>query len=88
MMVPTLFTACALIWGTTWYAITLQLAATSPAVGVALRFSLASALIFEWCLARGHVLRLPRGAHAWLAGIALAVSGNVLALHRPVKSPA
>jgi drug/metabolite transporter (DMT)-like permease len=62
-----LFAACVLIWGTTWYAITLQLAATTPAAGVALRFSLASALIFAWCLARGHRLRLPRAAHAWLA---------------------
>lgn len=67
MTAAPLFAACVLIWGTTWYAITLQLAATTPAVGVALRFSLASALIFAWCLARGHRLRLPRAAHAWLA---------------------
>jgi drug/metabolite transporter (DMT)-like permease len=67
MSAASLFGVCVLIWGTTWYAITLQLAATSPAVGVALRFSLASAFIFAWCLVRGHTLRLPRGAHAWLA---------------------
>jgi drug/metabolite transporter (DMT)-like permease len=62
-----LFAACVLIWGTTWYAITLQLAATSPAVGVALRFSLAAVLVMAWCLARGHSVRLPRSAHPWLA---------------------
>ena len=62
-----LFAVCVLIWGTTWYAITLQLAATSPAVGVALRFTLASALIFAWRAARGLPLRLPRSSHAWLA---------------------
>ena len=62
-----LFAVCVLIWGTTWYAITLQLAATSPAVGVALRFSLAATLIMAWCITRGHTLRLPRSAHAWLA---------------------
>jgi drug/metabolite transporter (DMT)-like permease len=67
MSAASLFATCVLIWGTTWYAITLQLAATSPAVGVALRFSLAAALIFLWCIARGHRLRLPRAAHAWLA---------------------
>jgi drug/metabolite transporter (DMT)-like permease len=67
MNAASLFATCVLIWGTTWYAITLQLAATSPAVGVALRFSLAAALIFLWCVARGHRLRLPRVAHAWLA---------------------
>lgn len=67
MNVALLFAVCVLIWGTTWYGITLQLAATSPAVGVALRFTLASALIFAWCAARGVPLRLPRAAHAWLA---------------------
>ena len=67
MSAASLFATCVLIWGTTWYAITLQLAATSPAVGVALRFSLAAALIFLWCIARGHRLRLPRATHAWLA---------------------
>jgi drug/metabolite transporter (DMT)-like permease len=67
MRAPYLFSVCVLIWGTTWYAITLQLAATSPAVAVALRFSVAAALIMAWCLARGHALRLPRASHAWLA---------------------
>ena len=67
MSVASLFTVCVAIWGTTWYAITLQLAATSPAVGVALRFSLAAALIFAWCLARGRSLMLPLRAHRWLA---------------------
>jgi drug/metabolite transporter (DMT)-like permease len=67
MSAASLFATCVLIWGTTWYAITLQLAATSPAVGVALRFSLAAALIFLWCIARGHRLGLARSTHAWLA---------------------
>jgi drug/metabolite transporter (DMT)-like permease len=67
MSVASLYSVCVLIWGTTWYAITLQLAATSPAVGVALRFSVAATLVLLWCLARRHSLRLPRVAHAWLA---------------------
>ncbi len=67
MSAASLFATCVLIWGTTWYAITLQLAATTPAIGVALRFSLAAALIFLWCIARGHRLRLPRATHTWLA---------------------
>lgn len=67
MSAASLFAVCVLIWGTTWYAITLQLAATSPAVAVALRFSLAAMLILVWCAARGHRLRQPRSAHAWLA---------------------
>ena len=67
MSATTLFTACVLIWGTTWYAITIQLAATSPAVGVALRFSLAAALILAWCATRGGGVRLPRAARRWVA---------------------
>lgn len=66
-----LFAACVLIWGTTWYAITLQLAATSPAIGVALRFSIAAALIFAWCIARGVRLALSPPAHGWLAALGL-----------------
>jgi drug/metabolite transporter (DMT)-like permease len=66
-----LFASCVLIWGTTWYAITLQLAAAAPAVGVALRFSLAAALIFGWCLARGHRLAMARTAHGWMAALGL-----------------
>ena len=71
MSAASLFATCVLIWGTTWYAITLQLAATAPAVGVALRFSLAAALILAWCLARRHPLAQPRGAHAWFAALGL-----------------
>jgi drug/metabolite transporter (DMT)-like permease len=67
MSATALFAACVLIWGTTWYAITLQLAATSPAVGVALRFSLAALLILLWCVVRRQSLRLPLASHAWLA---------------------
>jgi drug/metabolite transporter (DMT)-like permease len=67
MSAAPLFAVCVLIWGTTWYAITVQLAATAPAMGVALRFSIAATLVFAWCLASGVRLRLPRRAHGWLA---------------------
>lgn len=53
MNAASLFAVCVLIWGTTWYAIKFQLAATAPDVGVALRFSLAAVLLGGWCLARG-----------------------------------
>ena len=36
--------ACVLTWGTTWYAITFQLGATPPEVGVASRFALAGSV--------------------------------------------
>lgn len=67
MSAAPLFIACVLFWGNSWYAITLQLAATTPEVGVAVRFSLAAALVFAWCVARRHRLRLPLRAHGWLA---------------------
>ena len=35
---------CALIWGTTWYAITFQLGAVDPVVSVVLRFAIAAAV--------------------------------------------
>lgn len=55
------------IWGTTWIAITFQLAATSPEVGVALRFSIAALAVLGWCLARGIALRQPPRTHVLLA---------------------
>lgn len=46
---------CALIWGTTWYAITLQLGSVDPVASIVWRFGLASALLF----AISKVCRLP-----------------------------
>lgn len=48
-----LFAVCVVTWGTTWYAITLQLGATPPEVAVALRFAVAGALVLAYCAARG-----------------------------------
>ena len=36
---------CALIWGTTWYAITFQLGAVDPVVSVVMRFAIAAAVL-------------------------------------------
>jgi drug/metabolite transporter (DMT)-like permease len=38
--------ACAVIWGTTWYAITLQLGSVAPLASIVWRFGLASVLLF------------------------------------------
>lgn len=62
-----LFTACVLIWGTTWYAITFQLDGATPEVGVAIRFSLAAALLLAWCRWRRISLTFPLREHAWIA---------------------
>ncbi|MEI7464111.1 MAG: DMT family transporter [Burkholderiales bacterium] len=62
-----LFAVCVLAWGTTWHAITYQLGHTTPEVGVALRFGLASLLVLSVCALRGISLRFAPRDHAVLA---------------------
>ena len=54
---------CALIWGTTWYAITLQLGTVETIASIVWRFGLASALLFAGCLIARLPLRLTRAQH-------------------------
>ncbi|MDB5919567.1 MAG: EamA family transporter [Massilia sp.] len=66
MSSPLLFAIASLIWGSTFWAITLQLGQVPPAVSVAYRFGIASATLFAWCLLRGDRLRLPWRTQRWL----------------------
>lgn len=66
MSSPLLFIIACLIWGSTFFAITLQLGEIAPAVSVVYRFALASAVLFAWCAARGDRLRLPWRAQRWM----------------------
>ena len=54
---------CALIWGTTWFAITLQLGTVDPVASVVWRFGLAAIVLFAGCLATGRRIRLSRSQH-------------------------
>ncbi|WGM30981.1 EamA family transporter [Brevundimonas sp. NIBR11] len=54
---------CAIIWGTTWYAITWQLGTVDPVASLTWRFGLAALIIFVCCLATGRSIRLDRGQH-------------------------
>ncbi len=54
---------CAVIWGTTWYAITLQLGTVAPLASIVWRFGLAAALLFLGCLVFRMKLRLTRAQH-------------------------
>ena len=54
---------CAVIWGTTWYAITLQLGTVAPLASIVWRFGLAAVLIFAGCLVTRRSLRLTRNQH-------------------------
>ena len=66
MSSPLLFITACLIWGSTFFAITLQLGAVAPAVSVVYRFALSAAVLFAWCLARGDKLLLPWRAQRWM----------------------
>lgn len=65
MPTPVLFAIACLIWGSTFWAITLQLGEVPPAVSVVYRFALASAVLFAWCRLRGDSLRLSWRAQRW-----------------------
>jgi drug/metabolite transporter (DMT)-like permease len=62
-----LYVVCVLIWGTTWFAITAQIAAIAPELGVAIRFAIASAVLFAWCRWRGIALRFSPRLQAMFA---------------------
>ena len=59
---------CALIWGTTWYAITLQLGTVAPLASIVWRFGLAAVLLFAGCLVTGRSLKLTLNQHLAAAG--------------------
>jgi drug/metabolite transporter (DMT)-like permease len=59
---------CALIWGTTWFAITFQLGTVDPTASVVWRFGLASLILFGVCLASRRSIRLTRAQHMAAAG--------------------
>jgi drug/metabolite transporter (DMT)-like permease len=60
-----LFATACLIWGSTFWAITLQLGEVAPAVSVAYRFGLASAALLLYCVWRGDGLSLPWRVQRW-----------------------
>jgi drug/metabolite transporter (DMT)-like permease len=60
-----LFTIASLIWGSTFFAITLELGEVPPAVSVVYRFALASLTLFAFCLLRGDKLRLSWRVQRW-----------------------
>ena len=62
-----LFVTAALIWGSTWLAITFQLGTVAPEVSVAYRFALAALVLVIWCGATGRSLRFTRTEHAGIA---------------------
>ena len=62
-----LFAVCVIVWGTTWHAITFQIADLAPEFGVAVRFAIAGAVVLLLSAWRGHRLRCTLTSHAALA---------------------
>jgi drug/metabolite transporter (DMT)-like permease len=62
-----LFAGSALIWGSTWLAITFQLGGTDPLVSIVCRFALAAVLLFVYTALRGKNLRYSPKDHPYLA---------------------
>ena len=59
---------CALIWGTTWFAITLQLGVVDPIVSIVWRFGLAAVVLVGFCALTRRPLRLSRAQHLAAVG--------------------
>ena len=57
-----LFAIATLIWGSTWLAITFQLAFMALEASVSYRFALAALLLAAWCAGTGRSLRFPHGS--------------------------
>jgi drug/metabolite transporter (DMT)-like permease len=75
MPTSVLFIIASLIWGSTFWAITLQLGEVPPSVSVVYRFALASATLFAICMMRGHKLQLPWRTQKWLMLQGMAIFG-------------
>lgn len=67
--VPTqlLYTITVLVWGSSWFAITLQLGTVHPVWSVAYRFVLAAALLMMFCLGSGKRLYFRAHDHVFVA---------------------
>ena len=77
LVIVVTFALLCLIWGTTWSVISVGLRGVPPFTGVALRFSIASAILLGLSFARGVRLGTSRREVAlWFVNAALAFSGS------------
>jgi len=67
MQIGFLYTLTALIWGSTWLAITFQLGSVDPEISVVYRFALASALLIAYSLIRRLPMRFSLKEHGFMA---------------------
>lgn len=62
---------CALVWGATWFTITLQLGVVDPVVSLVYRFTAASLVLGLWALCRREPVKLTSSQHAAAAGVGI-----------------
>jgi len=67
MQIAILYTLTALIWGSTWLAITFQLGSVDPEISVVYRFALASGILFVYSLIRRLPMRFTFREHGFMA---------------------
>lgn len=71
MPVTALYMIVVLIWGSTWFAISLQLGVVAEEMSVAYRFALASVCLFVYAGATGKSIALPRDKYLLVAAMGL-----------------
>lgn len=69
------FVLCALIWGSTWYAIEFQLGVVPPEWSVVYRFGLAAIGLQLWCILRGTAINPDFRGHLMAAATGLLLFG-------------
>jgi drug/metabolite transporter (DMT)-like permease len=72
-----------MIWGSTWFAVELQLGVVAPEVSLVYRYGAASALLFAWSRFRGLRLRFSLREHAWFFLLGVLLFGlNYIVVYR------
>ncbi len=71
MQIALLYTLTALIWGSTWLAITFQLGSVDPEISVVYRFALASGILIAYSLIRRLPMRFTLREHGFMALLGL-----------------
>lgn len=65
-MVIFAYIICVLIWGSTWYAIELQLGQVAAEWSVAYRFFFSALVLFAYCVVKRYKLRFNKQQHIWM----------------------
>jgi len=72
-----------LIWGSTWFAVELQLGVVAPEVSLVYRYGAASALLFAWSRFRSLQLRFALREHGWFLLLGVLLFGlNYIVVYR------